>query len=339
MPSLPENHDAGKEVVRVPSRRRWFIYGACSVLAVVVATFGLWVTRSVSPPSPTVSDIPAGAPPPAVRPTPSESGATPPVSEPDFARAFPPPIRPTPGQSQAPRHGSEPNSVREYRPSPLPSRPASGQSEAPAPGPDSAPFPVFPWPPPRASASVVLPTEFLIKSTDSVSHFRDVDRKLAAALDSGDYSERSYYAVPDGFAVVTRLEQIDPDGTPKRSPDRWTSEVRPLAKFSLSAYFKALFKANPGFYRIIVFVVTSQSFSQSTTAVSREDSELWLSTGLNTLPAALGEREFTEGHRCTALIYEFKQPGSGVRARLDLPSDLPGRTHLEKASLWDALRK
>jgi hypothetical protein len=185
---------------------------------------------------------------------------------------------------------------------------------------------------------VVLPTEFLIRS-DLPAHLSDVDRKLAAALDSGDYSERSYYAVPDGFALVTRLEQIEADGTPKKSPDRWTLQVRPLGKFSLSAYLKALFKATPGFYRIIVFVVTSQSFSQTTTAVSREDAVLWISSGLNTLPVALGEHEFSDEHRCTALIYEFKQPGSGASARLDLPSDLPGRTHLEKARLWDALRK
>ena len=57
------------------------------------------------------------------------------------------------------------------------------------------------------------------------------------------------------------------------------------------------------------------------------------------LPAELAGREFTDQYACTALIYQFEQPGSGEGARLDVPSDLPGRIHLERAKLWEALGK
>ena len=87
--------------------------------------------------------------------------------------------------------------------------------------------------------------------------------------------------------MVTRLEQYEEDGTSKVPPDRWSVDVLPLRTFSLSDYIRALFQANPGYYRIIIFVVTPVPFVESSATVSRDEAMEWLRTGLNKLPASL----------------------------------------------------
>ena len=197
----------------------------------------------------------------------------------------------------------------------------------------------FPWPPRRASATAVIPSEFLTQKTDKVS-LKNIEQKLSATLDSCGYFEKSYYAVPGGFAIVTRLEQIDPDGRSKEIPDRWSVEVEPLRSFSLEAYLKALFTARCGYYRIIAFIVTPHPFSQSDITVSRDEAMDWVHEGWNKLPSSIGEREYLPKElSSTALIYEFEQPESGKKAELKTPGRLTGRDHLRKAKIWYALEE
>lgn len=201
----------------------------------------------------------------------------------------------------------------------------------------SSDFPAFPWPPPQASASVVIPMELVKESQGEITRLGDVNEKLRRALEASGYVERSYFAVPEGFALVTRLEQINPDGTPKE-PGRWSTEVEPLRRFSLKEYLEALFFANPGLYRIVVFVVTPHPFSQSETAVDRDEAMDWLREGLNALPSSVATQEYTDEFTTTALVYEFEQPESR-EPMLSLPSRLTGKAHLDKAGLTSMLER
>ncbi|MCP4261482.1 MAG: hypothetical protein GY774_28865 [Planctomycetes bacterium] len=202
--------------------------------------------------------------------------------------------------------------------------------------PDPPQIPEFPWPPPKASATAEIPRNFLSSQPDDVLRLRDADEALKAALESCGHFEKSYYRVPKGFAMVTRLEQINQDGTSKEPPDRWAAETQPLRKFSLSKYLTALFSANPGYYRIIVFAVT-KPFHQSDEIMNREEAMEWLRGGLNELPDSIGKIEYSEEHTCTALIYEFERPNPDEPAELKASSNLQGRTHLVKAGIWQAL--
>src|SRR5262245_11928754 len=157
-----------------------------------------------------------------------------------------------------------------------------GQAIAPS-------LPEFPWPPPRASTQITLPAETFRGSRESVVLLRDVDRRLSAALRQAGYDEGSYHAVPGGFSLTARLEQIDSDGTPKRGIDRWAVAPGPLHEFSLSSYLNALLRSGPGLFRVIVFVVTPHPFSQSDAIVSREDAMAWLQDGFNRLPEPVGQ--------------------------------------------------
>jgi hypothetical protein len=198
-------------------------------------------------------------------------------------------------------------------------------------------IPQFPWPPPLASATDVIARSLLL--TTPTGSLKDVDQRLTTALEACGYVGKSYYAVPDGFALVTQLEQINPDGTSRPLPSRWAAKVQPLSTFSLSDYLKALFTANPGRYRIIVFVITSHPFSQAEAKVSKEDALGWLSKGLNQLPASIGNLSFTADYAATALIYEFDEPHAGKNAVFITPSGLTGRDHLAKSKLLSALEK
>jgi hypothetical protein len=197
--------------------------------------------------------------------------------------------------------------------------------------------PKFPWPPPKASASDTIPRELIV---DNAAHplLGTVERAIESAFQQAGYGEKSYYSVPGGFAMASRMEQMNQDGSSKGSADRWSLEVPRLSTFSLSLYLTALFRGRPGYYRVIVFVVTSQPFSQSSAKITSEDAAVWVSNGVNKLPEKIANQEYSPAHTCTALIYEFKRP-EGQRAQLMDPSEITGSIHLERSGLMAAFRK
>lgn len=203
--------------------------------------------------------------------------------------------------------------------------------------PSSDDIPSFPWPPPQASATDTVPRTLLLAPGAQTALLGDVNHRLVAALESSGYVGKSYYAVPDGFALVTQLEQINADGTSRPVPDRWAANVGTLRSFSLSEYLKALFTANVGHYRIIVFVLTPHPFSQSDAKVTREQALSWIPKGANQLPSSIAEQAFTPDFACTALIYEFEELHAGAAATLVAPSNLSGRDHLSKSNVLSAL--
>jgi hypothetical protein len=191
----------------------------------------------------------------------------------------------------------------------------------------------FPFPPPRASAFEEIPRELIV---DGKAHplLRDAEGALASAFLRCGYGEKSYHPIPDGFAMASRIEQISADGAP--AADRWSLEVSPISEYSLEGYLKALFYARPGRYRVIVFVVTNHPFHQTDVKVDREEASAWPSHGLNQLPKEIGDLEYSDDYTCTALIYEFKLSGNGKTEFVE-PSQITGRTHLEKAGILAAL--
>lgn len=191
--------------------------------------------------------------------------------------------------------------------------------------------PAFPWPPPAASAEEIVP----LSAYHAFLHtLADVDFVLSNAFRTNGYVEKSYYAVPGGFALVTRLEQINIDGTSKRLPSRW-STAPPTPEFSLAYYLSALFTAIPGYYRVIVFVVSNEPFIQTERRAGPEEALRWLRAGLNVLPESIGSQSYANAV-CTALIYEFERPPGG-EPTLHLPGKLGAQTHLKKSGLWSSL--
>ena len=192
-------------------------------------------------------------------------------------------------------------------------------------------LPSFPWPPPRESAFAVVPTT-LLERAGAVSTYGDAAQRLTSALDRAGYAESTYYAVPSGFVLATRMEQINDDASSKQPPDRWSLNIEPPQNFSLSWYLRALFQAQKGRFRIIVFVVTDVSLTTTGERISRAEAEGWPRGGAKSLPPHLADVDYSPNHRTTALIYEFQQTSSTEPVIAD-PSGHQGRHHLTMAGI------
>lgn len=196
-------------------------------------------------------------------------------------------------------------------------------------------MPAFEWPPPKASEEYVLPRS-VFGDGSRPQVFSDIDRILVAALNAGGYAARSYYSVPNGFALATRIEQINEDGTPKTPPARFALEPEPVSIWQPREYFRALLKGVPGYYRVIVFILTDTPFQASGERPTEAQATGWVSSGVNVLPRAIGDLPFTRDVNCTALVYEFtRKPGADSDAtQFDVPGRLDAMTHLVKSGIW-----
>lgn len=198
----------------------------------------------------------------------------------------------------------------------------------------AASLPNFPWPPPRYSAFSTIANAWVAQGAAPV--LGEVARRLEQAFDSAGYGERTYYRIPGGFALVSRIEHIRADASPMPDPERWVVDT-PRVRAGFIDHIRALFNAPPGFYRVIVFVVTDQDFVAAEQAPTATEAREWLTGGGLRLPAGIALQPYGARHYTTALIYEFERRSNQAQASVRDPSPAPGRTHLDRAGLWQAL--
>lgn len=192
--------------------------------------------------------------------------------------------------------------------------------------------PTFPIPPPAASATQVLSSNLFKGSTT----LGQVSNKISDILQQQDYP-RSYYALPNqsGFAIVAQIEQMN-FKTAQSADPRWDIKLPPLRSFG--DYFKSLFYAREGYYRILVFVVSNQPFSQNPNAkIKKEEAIAWLKSGLNALPIEIARHRWTKNYQVTALVYEFKASENSPLQPI-IPSTHTVTRHLEAAKLGGLLK-
>ena len=199
------------------------------------------------------------------------------------------------------------------------------------------PAPQFPWPPPRASAWYVVPNELILQSNQPAPTLDVISGRLERALDAAAYYQRSFFEIPNGFALVTQLERIKTDGTSETSR-RWIVGATAAAPFSLEEYVRRLLYADPGRYRLVVFAVTNVPFSMAEAGpgMTAGEASRLAERGANVMPPGAASRAYSSAHRCTAIIYEFRKTGDS-NAELVLPSAMAARDHLVKGQVWAAL--
>ncbi|MEJ1967573.1 MAG: hypothetical protein WDN03_02895 [Rhizomicrobium sp.] len=156
--------------------------------------------------------------------------------------------------------------------------------------------------------------------------------RLVKALSAHGYAEYSYYSVPDGFALVERLEQIQPDGSPVPRGVRFL-DPDIAEPFSLTHYLEHLFVAPNGYYRLIVFVVTDLPVTARGAPPTAGTTREWLRVGADKLPPIYDKLPFTADHQVSVLIFEFQKMGNEPVTTL-VPGRLDAHTHLEKAGLY-----
>jgi hypothetical protein len=209
---------------------------------------------------------------------------------------------------------------------------AEAPSEEPVPNPaHTPPLPHFPWPPPKPSARLLIPHRVFSDSRT----LGDEAGTITEALRSKGYAEITYWSVPDGVAVVTRLEHIYPDGRPFAS-GRWAISDEGMQTLSIRDYINRLFGVDEGFYRVVVFVITDQGFGSSAAQTSEAEAQGWLSDGFQALPEELAATKLSSRYSCTALIYEFRK-AHGQAPALLLPSQIGAQEHMVASGLWSAI--
>jgi hypothetical protein len=143
--------------------------------------------------------------------------------------------------------------------------------------------------------------------------------------------------VPNGFALVSQMEQIKADGTPSPEPARWSTSLPSVRELTLLEFIKALASAPAGYYRIIVFIATDQPWPRSGQQPTGEEAERWLTTGFNRLPPSIGDLTYAGQYTTTALVYEFTTRTENADATLVENSEATAKDHLKKAGIYDPL--
>lgn len=198
--------------------------------------------------------------------------------------------------------------------------------------------PAFNWPPPEASSALKLGDSYLRRPFQQ--SLGDVDELLTRALDKAGYAERSYFSVANGFALVTRLEQVDANGFPLAGSARWATQVEPLSRFSLNQYLKDLLGTTPGYFRVVVFIITDQPFAEKgvlPNKPNKDDTVGWLHQGVNRLPTSTAKMHYTQQHDCTVLIYEFETSSHWASPVVQIPGKLSPWIHLTNGRILPGL--
>lgn len=199
----------------------------------------------------------------------------------------------------------------------------------------------FPWPPPKASAYCKIPSEFLLK-TQGETYLKDVLERLEKVMDRAGYHERELCAVKNGFAIASRIEQFQKDGTPEIGNKRWESEIKPLplktVTTNFKTYLKAVFFTDVYLFRKIVFVVKPGEVNESRNPITPGEAKKWFTSSVrgSRLKDIL-DIYYSKYYTCTALIYEFEKYKMNNEPIPVEISNLTGKIHLEKSKLREAL--
>jgi len=167
--------------------------------------------------------------------------------------------------------------------------------------------PDFPWPPPKPSSRWSIRQDH-ISDRNSLKTLGDYDRLLSKSLAAAEYSELSYFRVPDGFALVTRIECIDDGGCPLPGVARWKLDQPVMQRFSIldiRLLLASLLKAEAGRFRVLVFIVTDVPFSGDRAEPTYGQAGEWLRRGLNVLPPSIASQLTNPGFVLSVLTYEF----------------------------------
>lgn len=197
-----------------------------------------------------------------------------------------------------------------------------------------------PWPPPKSSGLYVIPSEVLNKGGRPLT-LGEVEKRLSLALEAEDYTERRYYTAPGGFAIATRLEQLDDSGAPRKPPDRWSSDFTPNLTSSSWAdelrQYIALLRNKPGLFQILLFVVSDKTIVEGDYATSKAAASNWLAEGSTRLDPAIQRIKNTDTMECTVFVYDFESRRGDNPDSVTVTSLFPPKDQLRKAGILDKL--
>ncbi|MCB0532529.1 MAG: hypothetical protein KDD14_10060 [Saprospiraceae bacterium] len=186
----------------------------------------------------------------------------------------------------------------------------------------------FPFPPPPCFQHLTLPANIFTRC----STFGQVAQNISKALATKKYPFR-FMSVPDGFAVVTQIEQYRSDGSVLLGENRF-KELPVQENFALTfSYLKSLVFPRKAYLRIFVFVVSSQNFNSKGERISKDAAREWFNEGVTRLPKIIADDSFSADHTVEMLVYEFEVPEADHQPEQHCPCHLSAAEHLKKSGL------
>ena len=207
---------------------------------------------------------------------------------------------------------------------------APGEPPSPmAPGPAAGAPPLkdlFPWPPPRPSTRRSFSPD-VIPGSAAAKTVGEVASRLERVLREGEFESFGYYRVPGGFALVTRIENLDgATGAPLEGRARWATR-QVYAGLSFSSIFAITRSA--GYYRVFVFLLTDDPpmTQPIDPAQAFTIAQAWATEGRPSLPAEIKALPVGADHVLVVMVYEFEKVEGGETNHFQ-PSRWPLDQHL-----------
>jgi hypothetical protein len=166
----------------------------------------------------------------------------------------------------------------------------------------------------------------------------EVAKKLEIALKSRGYYYRKYMSVPNGFALVTQMEQYRSDFTCWPDEKRWSTVPVHESFKGFVDYISRLVYGEKALYRVFVFVVTNRSYDTDRAKVTKDEAAKWFDRARSCLPASIADDPFSGDYYVDALVYEFVVPQSNRVASQHCPT-IDTEKHLRNAGILDALQR
>jgi hypothetical protein len=185
---------------------------------------------------------------------------------------------------------------------------------------------LFPWPPPTPSAQRTLSPDVNPDSPPAKT-VGEVARRLERILREARFDSFGYYRVPGGFALVTRIENLDgTTGEPFAGAARWATQ-KVYAGLSFSSIFAITRSA--GYYRVFVFLLTDDPKEPQPIDPKKtfEIARTWANEGSPSLPAEVKALRIGPNHVLVVMVYEFEKFEGGETNHFQ-PSRWPLDQHL-----------
>ncbi|MEM6321889.1 MAG: hypothetical protein AAF960_29790 [Bacteroidota bacterium] len=176
-------------------------------------------------------------------------------------------------------------------------------------------MPIFPWPPPDASARVNVLEDDLA----SIKNLGQLNQLIIEKLQrAGSPMEvNRYFYLPNGFVLVTGLERIDESVQTSSQIERFRIALtNESVDFRLLDYLKSLVGVEEGIYRLSAFVVTDDLTPNIPRIPTSREKSLWKGNSFGTLPKRVGKIPLNRQHYCRLYVYEFEQKEGQIQAKL-----------------------
>jgi len=200
-------------------------------------------------------------------------------------------------------------------------------------GPPEIDFPQFPWPPPAWTAHFPLPAALVSAGNERLG---DVEQRWQKTLRAAGIEDSRIFAVgSDGFAIMTRFENIADDGAPLPGAQRWNALLA-KGRTGFLDLIKAVFVPQKSRIRFLVLLATPRPVT-SAAALDEPALSALKATGAIALPPSLAavEIQATNPIPGYVLVYEYFSPAEDQIPALVKDGAITARRHILAAGLWD----